>query len=247
MRKVNGSNLPLAWAVWAALALHGTAAVAGQPNLTKMVADVATQIWPEGKRPAGSGFLVGAKGEILTAAHVIAGCKRVVARLGGATRLEASVIGVDTRLDAALLKTAAGSHAFLRLADAAPPEDAPLIVVARSVQTGTVARIAGNAAGMDPSGLLSVAAALAPGDSGAPVLDRYGNVAASVVGRLNDTPDRAVAVPAAALRPFLRYFGVQTNAAPAPSQRPALKAGSSRKKNKPTQLDPAVAAIECLK
>ena len=52
----------------------------------------------------GSGFIVDAEGYVVTSNHVIAGAETVTVSLDDGTRLDAEIVGQDTRTDLALLK-----------------------------------------------------------------------------------------------------------------------------------------------
>jgi S1-C subfamily serine protease len=56
------------------------------------------------QRQQGSGFIIGSEGIIVTNAHVVAGAKKIVVKLGDKREFEARVIGKDGPTDVALLK-----------------------------------------------------------------------------------------------------------------------------------------------
>jgi len=56
------------------------------------------------QRQQGSGFIIGSNGIILTNAHVVAGAKKIMVKLGDKRELEARVIGEDAPTDVAILK-----------------------------------------------------------------------------------------------------------------------------------------------
>ncbi|MCZ6532806.1 MAG: trypsin-like peptidase domain-containing protein, partial [SAR324 cluster bacterium] len=60
--------------------------------------------FPEPRQGMGSGFIVGAKGLIVTNHHVVAGSGEIVVVLSSGRRYEAQVVGVDSQTDLALLK-----------------------------------------------------------------------------------------------------------------------------------------------
>ena len=247
MRKANGSDRALRQLLAGAFLFFCTGASADQPNLTKMVAGVAAESWPSGKVPAGSGFFVNPHGEILTAAHVVAGCRHITVRLSHSRKFDATLIGVDTRLDVALLQTAAKPHSFVKFADAGPLQSAPMTIVMRSAVTTHILHVPGRFLGKDEQGLMMIAAALSPGASGAAVIDRRGNVVAYVIGRMRDQPGVALAVSAGSLRELLRYFAtgsvaLRSEAGAARSAAPDLRPGDMDF----AQPDASVAVVECL-
>jgi S1-C subfamily serine protease len=245
MRKASGSSSPLGRLAVGLLLFTCVHANASEPDLSKMVADVAAEPWPHGKMPAGSGFFVGRRGEVMTAAHVIAGCRRIAVQVNGSLKLKAVLVGLDARLDIALLRVAIGPHSVLEFAGTAPLMDAALTVVTRSAQTGRFLRVAGRVVGKDDRGLLKVDVALSPGASGSAVIDSRGLVAAYIVGRMGDKPAIALAVPVDSLGGFLRYF----NSASMPMHSRTHIAGGTKTLRKSGSLteNPAVVATECLK
>ncbi|MEQ9126385.1 MAG: trypsin-like peptidase domain-containing protein [Alphaproteobacteria bacterium] len=63
---------------------------------------------PRGRAPArvglGSGFFIDADGLIVTNNHVVAGAEKIVVTLQDGDKLDAKLIGVDSRTDLALIK-----------------------------------------------------------------------------------------------------------------------------------------------
>jgi serine protease Do len=139
---------------------------------------------PEDADPGqiGAGFLLGGT-EAVTAAHVVAGCPRVVVVLADRRVAGARVLGADADLDIALLQVdappaaapALGRPAVLLAGDWVLAVGQPY-GLARSVSAGVVA-------GKDrhfveePEGLyLQTDLALNPGNSGGPLLDAAGRI-----------------------------------------------------------------------
>ena len=116
--------------------LFVTDAPASPIDLTKIVGVVAGETWPDGEVPSGTGFFIGAKGQILTAAHVVAGCHSVeiaTLRTGTMAHVAALVVGVDGRIDAALLVAPSiHSDTYLRFTDDLPDVADQLVVPTRS-------------------------------------------------------------------------------------------------------------------
>ena len=191
-----------------------TNAAASGIDLTKIVGIVAGETWPEGKVPSGTGFLIGSDGQIMTAAHVVAGCHSIkIATIldGTVEHFSAVVVGIDARIDAALLvATSMHTRSYLRFSVDTPDIDDHLIVPTRSAVDGNFHAIDVRAMGVLPMGeggdLLHVQGRLAAGSSGAPVVDAQGNVIGYIVGRMRDRPEIGLAVPADTLAGFLRYF-----------------------------------------
>lgn len=138
---------------------------------------------------SGSGFYVDHHGHLLTNAHVVKNCATVRVQPG---ELKASVISTDTTKDLALIKVEAkpNSAAVFRNGEAQLGEE---IVVAgfpyRSELSSSIHITPGNISSLagaknDPN-VIQITAAVQPGNSGGPLLDRSGNVAGVVVSKLN--------------------------------------------------------------
>ncbi len=170
----------------------------------------------------GTGFVVGADGEILTNAHVVDGCVGLeVAGHGAAT-----LIATDVFNDLAVLRIdRAATRKRLTLRDFGPRVGDEVLVVgyplgsmlanALSVTTGNLSALSG--VGGDARHL-QMTAPVQPGNSGGPLLDRAGNVVGVVVARLDDQATFAAAgalpqnvnfaIKAPVVRAFLEARGV---------------------------------------
>ena len=77
-------------------AFAGTPALAAKLDLSDLFQEVTREPWPKSEVPTGTGFFVDAAGHLLTAAHVIAGCGRIVVVMRTEKRTEirsASLVG----------------------------------------------------------------------------------------------------------------------------------------------------------
>jgi uncharacterized protein len=138
----------------------------------------------------GSGFFVTSTGHLLTNAHVVEGCSRVL--LVDGTRM--TVLDIDASSDLALLKAGATSTRAplslrqgrgVRLADNVVVAGFPLSGLLSSglnVTTGAVSALAGPG---DDRRLIQITAPVQPGNSGGPLLDASGNVVGVVVSKLD--------------------------------------------------------------
>lgn len=70
----------------------------------------------------GSGFILSANGEILTNAHVVAGADQIIVKLADNSEKLATVIGLDTGSDVALLKIDAVGLPAVQIGDSAKLE-----------------------------------------------------------------------------------------------------------------------------
>jgi TPR repeat protein len=141
-------------------------------------------------RSYGTGFHVNGAGHVVTNAHVVENCARVLVQPGGA---EASVLGKDVRNDLAVLASAAPSetYASLRGGRNVRPGDEVLIVgyplkdVLSSgavLTTGSVSALGGPA---NDTSKLQISAPVQSGNSGGPLLDHAGLVTGVVQSKLN--------------------------------------------------------------
>jgi len=137
----------------------------------------------------GSGVAVSTK-SILTNAHVVSECKSIAVRQGSDS-WPVETIAIDARIDLALLATQKPLLVQAKLRSSALlGEDVmvagyPLAGLLGSdliVTGGQVNSLAGLR--NDPT-LLQISAPVQPGNSGGPLLDRYGSVVGIVVSKLN--------------------------------------------------------------
>ena len=214
------------WLSVAVVLAAGASAWAGtlSPQTLERVSSacVLIQVAAGGKGAAGSGFFVG-RGEVLTNHHVVKaaveGDADITLVVRGGTRnqkqVSATVVTSDEDLDLALLRTSYRSRAFLSfLPGRSLRVTQPVWVfgfpfgaapgLEPSVTAGTISSLRKNESG----GLreVQVDAAVNRGNSGGPVVDAAGKVAA--VTRATVSPKvgsgMAIAVPGEAARDFLR-------------------------------------------
>lgn len=131
---------------------------------------------------SGSGFAVAPGGYVLTNYHVVSGARRVEARLPDGRRVRAEHIGTDTLTDLSLLRIEADLPALAWGDDAALRVGTPVMAVGSpldfhlSVSAGVIGGFARAYDGADPVGYIQHDAALNPGNSGGPLIDRDGRV-----------------------------------------------------------------------
>lgn len=174
--------------------------------------------------PLGAG--IGAAGDryVLTAAHIIAGCRRISMACGG-VRHPALLVGLDSRLDLALIEDEAmGAQAH----GAGSPLAA---AIAGQVNLPRQQRLHGIGFGQPGHGdddpirvelhspglqegvtdrpLLALTGPLLPGTSGSPVMTQDGVAVGMVIGLLRTDRSRGVALPGPDILRFLSCFGLQ--------------------------------------
>ena len=156
-------------------------------NITSIVyqRDFFFQVFPQ--KGIGSGFLINAEGDILTNNHVITGSRNVTVTLADKRQFKATVAGIDSRSDLAILHIQSDQKLpFLHLGNS---DD---ILVGQKVlaignpfglegtlTTGIVSSLGRSLEGENGTpleGLIQTDAAINPGNSGGPLLDSHGNV-----------------------------------------------------------------------
>jgi S1-C subfamily serine protease len=169
-----------------------------QPSLVLIVTDVADD--GEKDHGLGSGVLISDRGEILTALHLVDGAAAVQVTFADGTQSSAQIASTQPENDIAVLQP-----------DQLPETVVPAVMGnPHAVQVGDEAYAVGNPFGLYSSlsagvisgfdrvfqsedtgqtieGLIQVDAAVNPGNSGGPLLNRDGQVIGIVVGVLNPT------------------------------------------------------------
>ena len=148
----------------------------------------------------GSGVVINSAADVLTALHIIEGATEVQLGFADGTRTSATVANVDRERDIAVLTPAAlpnlivpatiGSPSTMRVGDEVFAVGNPLGLVG-SLSAGVVSgldRESTPPGREDPlRGLIQFDAAVNPGNSGGPLLDRRGQVVGIVTGLVNPT------------------------------------------------------------
>ncbi|MER3456597.1 MAG: trypsin [candidate division GAL15 bacterium] len=194
MRAVAG--VPVMRAVWLAAVAVLVVTAAASPQVfsplalyeraSPAVALVRTV--QEDRQGTGSAFAISRDGLVLTAAHVVRGAERIWLEFEPNRRLVGRLVGYDARRDVALLRVEAAGLPFLRLADASTLHVGERVAVIGNPQgrpkvltTGVVLDVGLTIPGLVPGILIRVSAEVAPGSSGAPVLNVRGEVVGLVV------------------------------------------------------------------
>lgn len=184
----------------------------GEP-LEVMVARTLKNAPSKGLRPRGVGFFVDWDGHIVTASHVVLGCKSYEVEDTKGTKVNAILLGADSSLDIALLRAdstilqpfALENYQFTQEQEfnaVAPTAGTDLARVTRVSVFGEISLPLRNVLRLTP--------ALDEGNSGGPLYDNYGGVVAMVVGKWGELgAEESIAVPGALLTNFLGYHGVK--------------------------------------
>lgn len=190
----------------------------------------------------GSGFVVPG-GLVVTNLHVVAGASAITVRYPSGRELQVQdVRGFDAVNDVALLNPNLG-HPALPLSDDERPQQpgAPIVIVGNplglqgTVSTGVVSGVRKHPT-LDYE-LLQIDAAISPGSSGGPVLDKAGRVIGVARMYLKDGQNLSFAVPVRFVKRLLRTsegpiamstFAAATAPKPQQQAQPASKAKTRR-------------------
>ncbi len=209
----------------------GCTAVAGAEDAN--IADAVERVDPavvtvrSGKQ-GGSGFIINASGQIVTCAHVVGKASRAQVKLADGEVGSASVTTRDKARDLAVLQFSGdvstwaelGSSTRIKLGEQIAAIGAPL-GLEHSVTTGGISsrnRVFGS------NRYLQIDAALNPGNSGGPVVDKRGAIIGvnTVVAKRAENVGFAIA--SEVLVAFLREHGVEYDTVAGDSITPAARA-----------------------
>jgi len=150
----------------------------------------------------GSGVIINEQGAILTSLHVVDGAKNILLTFADGTQAQGAIMSAQPEIDIAVLSPSALPQLFLPATIGNPG----------ALQVGDDAYVVGNPFGLYSSmsagvvsgldrtfrppntdqvihGLIQVDAAVNPGNSGGPLLNREGHVVGIVTGIINPTED----------------------------------------------------------
>ena len=158
-----------------------SAAAQGQPS-TKQFMSIDS---------SGSGFFVSSDGKVLTNNHVVDECSAIKIDHGGYLAHEALLIGRDKSNDLALLQSSAkpntipGLRSQVRLGETIYVHGFPVPPVLSSSGNFTVGTITALTGPRDDFALVQLSAPIQPGNSGGPLIDKFGNVVGVIVGKID--------------------------------------------------------------
>lgn len=200
---------------------------------------------PGGRLARGAGFYVDWDGHIITASHVVLGCKAFVVKdsFGGVT--DAILIGTDTSRDMALLRASATTVNPFTVKDYFYSGIAEVNAVASMQSRGPSNVMRPSLTGQLNVGKFSVmrvVPALSTGHSGAPLIDDYGDVVGMVVGRWGEAGRaESIAIPGQQLVEFLGYHRI--------SKIRQSRTGTNRFSKKPAaawdEVRQSIVSVEC--
>ncbi|WBU27650.1 serine protease [Rhodopseudomonas palustris] len=142
-------------------------------------------------KSSGTGFYVSDSGHIVTNHHVIAECSTINVLPPGGAAVSATLVAKDKTNDLAILKTASspaaipGLRSQMRLGEAVYVFGFPLTGILSTSGNFTAGAITATTGMEDDTRLAQISAPVQPGNSGGPLLDKYGNVIGVIVSKLN--------------------------------------------------------------
>jgi S1-C subfamily serine protease len=140
---------------------------------------------------SGTGFFVSFPGYVLTNRHVVDGCRTAKISRPGYPANDARIAGADSTNDLALLSIEMGTKMIppfrigARVGETVFVYGFPLAGLLSSSGNFTVGNITSVAGLGDDSRILQISAPVQPGNSGGPLLDKFGNVVGIIVSKLN--------------------------------------------------------------
>lgn len=173
-----------------------------QPSLVWIESESASDVNGKAHTGLGTGVIVSGFGDILTSLHVVADSPRIRVTFADGTQSNAVIATAQPEKDIAVLQAETLPELFLPATLGNP----------NALQVGDEAYVVGNPFGLYGSmsagvisgfnrtfqppgtsqtieGLIQVDAAVNPGNSGGPLLNRYGHVVGIVTGIINPTKD----------------------------------------------------------
>lgn len=172
-----------------------------------------------------SGYFINTRGDLLTNAHAVVACRELYVVGPDRDPVPATLLAVDTRIDAAILRVkGVGPVPYLSLRSGLPDFGGTVSIIGFPSDRAYDERalIQGGKLEEGPTGrrsMLVVSADLDPGQSGSPIIGPDGYVSAMVVGRMGDNRNLTVATTSDALARFVAYAGLADNSGIVPIQR----------------------------
>ena len=152
----------------------------------------------------GSGFVLDRLGHVVTAAHVVEGCDRVIVKVSDGRVAEATKVGADVQADVAVLKLPFAPRApLLGQSRTLRPGDWVLAVghpfgLGPAVSAGIVSSVGQFLPGESELPFIQIDATLSPGNSGGPLVDHSGALVgmnSRVIAGLGGEPGICLSVP----------------------------------------------------
>jgi len=146
-------------------------------NMAQVQNSVVTITFANGH---GSGVIISKDGYILTAKHVVGNAHSAIITISGGKDITATVVAIESRFDAALLKTNEPVPGFLPVAEAPIAVGADVYAVgtplSKTFATTVTKGVVSGYRTIDGVSQIQSDVSIMPGNSGGPLLDRSGNI-----------------------------------------------------------------------
>jgi len=141
---------------------------------------------------SGSGAVIGARGEVLTNAHVVKNCTQITVRSSSGDSAPGVLIALDEQNDLAVVRSQTPLSPVsvlrdepIRAGDSVVALGYPLSGLLATTANLTVGNVSALAGLGDDSRYLQISAPVQPGNSGGPLLDASGHLVGIVTGKLD--------------------------------------------------------------
>ena len=135
------------------------------------------------QKGAGSGFIIDAKGHILTNQHVVRGAEEIKVTLKDGRKFTGKVVGQDASLDLAVIKVNAKDLPTVKLGDSSSIRPGEWVIAignpygfSNTVTAGIISATGRSLDDLGKKNLIQTDAPINPGNSGDPLLDLNGRV-----------------------------------------------------------------------
>ena len=153
-----------------------------------------------GEKGLGTGVIIDDAGDILTSLHVVDGAVKILITFADGTQSDGMIASAQPEMDIAVLQAkllpelfvpaTLGNPGALRVGDEAYVVGHPFGLygsMSAGVISGFDRTFQPNTSEIELQGLIQIDAAVNPGNSGGPLLNRYGHVVGIVTGLINPT------------------------------------------------------------
>jgi S1-C subfamily serine protease len=198
---------------------------------------------------SGTGFFINEQGLILTNRHVVKGAKKVMVVVSGAAEVPGEIVAIDKEQDLALVRIKpSGKTPFVHFSKSDNPGDGAECTVLGFPMIDRIGAsikitrgIVSSGASKEPGADVLTDAKVNPGNSGGPMVDRYGNVMGVVTmksanSRFEDS--YGMAISAGRVRQFLVKNSVNVDAG-------EVRGASLNAEEIAAQIKPATVCIIC--
>lgn len=165
------------------------------------------------QKGAGSGFIIDAKGLVLTNYHVIKGADEIKVTLKDGRKLDGQVIGKDASLDLAVIEVKAKDLPTLKLGDSSKIRPGEWVIAignpygfANTVTAGIVSATGRTLKNLGKDNLIQTDTPINPGNSGGPLLNYKGEVIGINVAIVSGAQSIGFAIPINAAKEVLEML-----------------------------------------